>query len=324
MMAQPTSAPTTKRKRDVADGIAQGIAQHYDDLAEQSAADRLKSAIAVPRGINNLAKAIHIATHVKSGAIVLDACCGRGGDLQKHAIQNAKMVVGIDISAESVEKAKQRALSLRLPTTISTMFFQSDLGDAIAATALRATLNGKFDAVSCQFALHYFGASEVILDTFLETVSSSLKPGGVFFGTVVCDQTIRERFLRAERTTAPGQTIVIANSLYSAEWCAPLVAAEAGGGSACHLGQAYRFTLADAVDSCVEYVMPKSTLERKAKEHGLSLEEWCNLVPFVERSLKIPHNATIAAKMHAPLLSSMTADERAVVSLYTVFAFRKE
>ena len=50
-----------------------------------------------------------------------------------------------------------------------------------------------FDAVSCQFSLHYFFKNELTLRTLLENVSYALKVGGKFFGTCLDGQTVYQK-----------------------------------------------------------------------------------------------------------------------------------
>ena len=50
-----------------------------------------------------------------------------------------------------------------------------------------------FDAISCQFSLHYFFKNEITLRTFLENVSYALKEGGKFIGTCLDGQTVYQK-----------------------------------------------------------------------------------------------------------------------------------
>jgi len=51
---------------------------------------------------------------------------------------------------------------------------------------------GGFDIVSCQFSIHYYFENSNTLNTYLNNVSNSLKPGGKFIGTCLNGNTIFE------------------------------------------------------------------------------------------------------------------------------------
>lgn len=129
---------------------------------------------------------------------LLDIACGRGGDLQKWLNNkiNLKYILAFDSHKESIyssiikgdnfDGAISRFLNIKknykkLPFI---NFKNFDILDPNILYKLNYTdSNAKYDVISCQFALHYFCKSDTILDNVLFTISSKLKPGGLFIGT---------------------------------------------------------------------------------------------------------------------------------------------
>ena len=84
---------------------------------------------------------------------------------------------GIDISHTAIEAAAARIAQIGLACRINLEchdFTKHDWGRQACA----------FDAISCHFALQYAFASELSAQHVVSRVASSLKPGGVFVGTI--------------------------------------------------------------------------------------------------------------------------------------------
>lgn len=142
---------------------------------------------------------------------ILDLACGKGGDLPKWQKQDIGHYVGVDIAYGSICDAIQRyngnernRQGCQFPARwcagnfVSPNFF----------TELERVEPGiRFDAVSCQFAIHYSWTSELDAQNALRNAASRLKPGGLFVGTTT-DANVLLRKLQA----APGLTF--GNSLY--------------------------------------------------------------------------------------------------------------
>ena len=128
---------------------------------------------------------------------VLELACGRGGDMAKWTSEKCvTSYVGVDISAAELVEASDRAKSSR-DKNVHWHFHQSsgdnpsllqDLYNNIEATAPKSLADRArrvkyfcgVNAVSCQFALHYFCGSEDSLTCFLRNVSMALDRGGHF------------------------------------------------------------------------------------------------------------------------------------------------
>ena len=153
---------------------------------------------------------------------LLDISVGKGGDINRWQQAQLGLCVGIDINLDNLDNmedgAANRILNLSDQSNIanntllicadsSRSYFTGDAGlDDLQKTYLEIvfgnTLNPSlsnskllkfknlgnasiqgFDAVSCQFTLHYFFENRDKLETMLSNVSGSLKENGYFFGT---------------------------------------------------------------------------------------------------------------------------------------------
>ncbi len=92
-----------------------------------------------------------------------------------------------DIASVSIDQARKRYDELRLPK-FNAYFaaldcYVNSLNSAIPDSLLPPTGN-PFDVVSMQFCMHYAFESEQKARTMMENVSSWLRPGGTFVGTI--------------------------------------------------------------------------------------------------------------------------------------------
>lgn len=148
--------------------------RHYDSTRFHTQRDRAQGVLFKLKKFHNSIKRDLIMTYAHNAESVLDVCCGRGGDLQKWASARVRYVCGLDLSPVEIQEARRRYTTLA-PRFLKCEFHVADLSKPYLCTRL-------YDAVTCMFGLHYFFESESVLDTFLDTVCRSLKPGGVFFG----------------------------------------------------------------------------------------------------------------------------------------------
>lgn len=118
---------------------------------------------------------------------LLDLSSGKGGDILKWNHIGFDNVIGFDIDRVSVLEAKRRLDSLKTQKKlkdIQIQFFEADLGkDNVLDLLISKGIEQDFDAVSSQFAFHYFFKSESTLDVFLTNVSQNLREDGIFVGT---------------------------------------------------------------------------------------------------------------------------------------------
>ena len=160
---------------------------------------------------------------------LLDLACGKGGDISKWNEHKIGVVVGIDGSHDSIVNGDDgvyarmyeartyqsrpyvfAAYDLSLPLTLEAFQKYADQNAEMASVleALWSSPDKKnasvdigkgrnglahdgFDVVSCMFALHYFFKDPGTLQTFLDSVSNNLRPGGVFVGCCFDGPSVR-------------------------------------------------------------------------------------------------------------------------------------
>lgn len=115
--------------------------------------------------------------------------CGRGGDLFKFIDAEIKYVYGGDLSAVEISEARDRYARNKTNPKYKQIARRVDFKEYTLMKANFADpidpmldLDGTFDAVNCQFALHFFFMKGTSAETLMRRVSQRLKPGGYFFG----------------------------------------------------------------------------------------------------------------------------------------------
>jgi SAM-dependent methyltransferase len=142
---------------------------------------------------------------------VLDIGCGRGGDLPKLFYSRVTMAVGIDPDFENINSVVRGCINTykqmrRTRENVPPMYFlQASAIVPFTASAQRAALGNmtpdslagikrffegnekqppmKFDAINCQFALHYMFNNETGFSNFCDNINNTLRPGGWFLAT---------------------------------------------------------------------------------------------------------------------------------------------
>lgn len=178
---------------------------------------------------------------------LLDLACGRGGDMNSWIGNGYGVVVGVDLfednligqakTAAYARFAKARDLKRNADLNLRYAFVPMDAGKKIGKDAVEDISNPSlkkigqalwrtakakpdpklsaydglalqtFDAVSCQFALHYFFETEAKLDVFLDNVADNLRPGGLFIGTCTDGAATAAELDAAERDAVSGTAI---------------------------------------------------------------------------------------------------------------------
>jgi ribA/ribD-fused uncharacterized protein len=152
--------------------------------------------------------------NVHKGTSLLELAVGRAGDLRKWMSTKPSLVVGIDLAESNLSSPKQgacvRVLKERARSIVPpVLFIQADMtqpldeqnsdylkllrGELPPTTPYLENFAGvnQFDAISCQFAIHYACASEEAFHSFLKNLK-----GNVFFGTCLDGKSVYSLLLQ--------------------------------------------------------------------------------------------------------------------------------
>lgn len=132
-----------------------------------------------------------------NGTKLLDVAVGRGGDILKWSKARFKYVTGFDSDSKSIyekndfDGAIKRYTGVKSQMNMPKCYFWN-----LSATDpfILNKLNGKdrdciYDVVSCQFSFHYFVKE---IDIVLDMISKKLKPGGIFIGTAMNGERVKQ------------------------------------------------------------------------------------------------------------------------------------
>ncbi|CCH40561.1 mRNA cap guanine-N7 methyltransferase [Wickerhamomyces ciferrii] len=302
------------------ENLDQIVRQHYNQRAYVAKRSRRNlSPIIKLRNFNNVIKYILIGNYAQPGWRTLDLGCGKGGDINKWDQAKISEYIGIDISNASIVEAIKRYKN-------NEAGFQSTFitGDCFGQP-LPYILNDHphvqldVDIVSMQFCMHYAFETEMKARTLLENVSRSLRPGGIFIGTIPSSDFIKERISKMQ----PGEKS-FGNSIYSVTFDNE---PPRNGEFRPAFGQRYTYFLKDAIDNVPEYVVPFESLRSLADEFGLELTY---KKPFLDLyKEEIP---TWFKKLNPRLVEGMRrsdgsygveGDEKEAAAFYLAFAFQK-
>ncbi|KAJ1797256.1 mRNA cap guanine-N7 methyltransferase [Coemansia sp. RSA 2399] len=293
------------------------VAQHYNSRRQLGVRDRLHTKITGLRIFNNWTKSVLISRHAFRGCRVLDLGCGKGGDLRKWAHAQIGEFVGMDIASVSVEQAGERYNEMRRICKFPARFYAQDCyGEPLEKTMHPPDYQA--DLISAQFCLHYAFESETKARQMMSNVATHLAPGGTFICTIP-----NSNWLIKKARSAGSRSF--GNSVYSVEFAEdPGIAASDSGLS--RFGCAYSFTLDEAVDDCMEYLVHMPSFVRLAGEHGLELL-YCR--PFHDmyvESMADPVSNDLFWKMRVVDESrpEITQDEWEAIGIYMAVAFTKQ
>lgn len=251
-MPPPGSAAVVGVARSTALGVGAAYSALPTDQARGGRSGRELSRTRHLRAFQNWVKAVLISTYApRPTTRVLDLACGRLGDLAKWRLAGARDVCAVDIAAESLRDACARVAGDRGANAgLRLRLVRADLGatDLMGAGVLAP--NEKFDAISCQMAIHYFFQTERRALTFFRNIADRLNPGGVFLGTTTDSNVLvkRVRDGAAAASALAGSTDVsFGNSLFRVRFDAPAVGAQWSLGNAPY-GCRYNFWLAESVE----------------------------------------------------------------------------
>ncbi|KAI9510407.1 mRNA capping enzyme-domain-containing protein [Russula earlei] len=327
----PDNQPAAKKTRDA--GL---VMNHYNARPEIGIDQRRVSRIIGLRNFNNWIKsvlitrfahpALELSTVVDghggragTGGLrgkVLDLGCGKGGDLNKWSKARIKEYVALDVAAVSIDQARTRWESLSRGTRFDATFAVLDCySEPLARGIPRAKLAQPFDVVSMQFCMHYAFESEAKVRCMLENVSTYLRRGGIFVGTI---PNAEQLLLRLDQIPAIAPELSFGNSVYSIKFESreprPLY------------GHRYSFFLQDAVEDVPEYIVRWSHFIQIAAEFGLhplyrkefhevfeEFQEHHEFKPLLQRMNVVDANGE----------TEMDDDQWEAANIYVAFAMEK-
>ncbi|CCE81910.1 Piso0_002589 [Millerozyma farinosa CBS 7064] len=328
------------------------VRAHYNQRTQQSKyqGSRTKSPIYKMRNFNNVIKYILLGDWVKKSPIpekptvLLDLCCGKGGDLNKCEFVSIDQYIGVDISDQSIKEAfsrysrnkvhfiPQNGLKGRERDTRRYNFeacfatgdcFGTSIPDILEPN-FPGIIQGLFpvDCVSIQFALHYAFESEEKVNTLLNNVTKSLRPGGTFIGTIPSSDFMKDKIVKKEFLDEGGKKF--GNELYSVTFHDD---PPADGIFRPPFGHCYNYSLKDAIDDVPEYVVPFESFRAFCEEHGLTLRYKKNFIDIFNQ-----HIPKYFSKLNKNLIEGMKRSdgkygaegaEKEAVGFYIGFVFEK-
>jgi mRNA (guanine-N7-)-methyltransferase len=194
---------------------------------------------------------------------VLDAGCGRGGDLMKWAHQGPVRYTGVDISPESIGEAARRADQIPKGKKIQfevvglhCMSLDSFTKDAIEQGLI-------YDVISLQFVLNYVVDTTEALRQLTGGCLEMLAPGGSLLITAV-DSSVAARYMH-----------MVGDDYFSLR---PIGEVPPGGDEC--VGRAYDFYMRNCVDHCTEFMVPISSLTDVVTGMGMRVQYCTNFSKF--------------------------------------------
>lgn len=191
-----------------------------------------------------------------------------------------------DIADVSIEQARSRYAerNFRFPSK----FFVADCWSEYIIPKIAQVENSDrgvnpFDLVSVQFAFHYAFETEEKARMALRNISESLKPGGVFIGTMTNAHWIVKK-LRSIPADSP-TPLSFGNSIYTIRFDQK--------DDFPTFGHRYTFRLEDAIDDCPEYLVHWGTLVEIAKEYKLRPRERRGFHQFFDEMSKIDRHREV-------------------------------
>lgn len=269
----------------------EAIKRHYNQIANKSISERKLARNIKIRNVHNFIKSCFFKNYIAPMSTVLDLGIGKGGDLKKYQNVGIKELYGVDIANRSIIDAIERAREMNPE-------FKVVLKTRDCYTQ-ELDFKRKFDVVSAQFTFHYCFASEDNVDTALNNIVRHLVRGGYVLMTMPCKKEILRR----------RKACTLSNKFYKIEFKDP--------GSDQVYGNAYRFSLVDSVNECVEYLVDMDELTRKMCLRGLELVEDTPFEEFYNSNL-ILHKG-----LHSRMkIKALSKDEREVMTLHHAVVYR--
>jgi ubiquitin carboxyl-terminal hydrolase 36/42 len=160
----------------------------WADIINPLTQNELSRLLSPIRILSNDMKRLLIDEHCGDKTI-LDLGVGRGGDLGKYTKIKVNHLYGVEPNPENLAECRKRL------DNNPYMKPRTDLLNAMAQETVKIRdflKNQQVDVVTSFLSLSFFFFSEGDLNSFIDTVVSSLKEGGVFIGTTIVGSKTRE------------------------------------------------------------------------------------------------------------------------------------
>ncbi|RGB32408.1 guanine-N(7)-methyltransferase domain-containing protein [Rhizophagus diaphanus] len=294
---------------------SRSVADHYNSKVDVGVERRRESTIIFLRSFNNWIKSVLIGKYVTRDGYALDMGCGKGGDLLKWNKANIKSLVGLDIAEVSIEDARKRWSEMkgdRMWRRFDAEFHVLDCFTSNISSIIPSSI--KFDIASMQFCLHYSFETEEKARITLNNVTTNLRSGGIFIGTVPDANWIVKKL-----KSLPKDQLKFENSIYSIRFEQrdnfPL------------FGHKYWFYLKDAINDCPEYLVHFPTFQKLAQQYGLELIYKKRFHDLYNEFKEETHYRELLYSMRVIDKrgeDEMSDDEWEATGMYIGFAFRKK
>ena len=289
-----------------------------DDLYYQDSLETRDRAMKNVQGLHNQIKETLYRTFLQKGSSLLELAMGRGGDMHKWRSIGPSLIVGIDLSTSNLEAPRQGACVRYLKAKQTApmppaLFIAADMTQPLMEQDNRylRILGGKerpptpylekfagktdFDAVSCQFAIHYACESEESFRKFLVNLTTHCK--GVFFGTCMDGKAVYSLLLgKGNHMFKSGKNV----------WGEITKEYADGDGWSNDFGHSITVRLESFEKPQKEYLVPFDKITTILTEEGFELVQ---TEMFDDTSL---------AKM-----ANLEKDQKAFSSLHRLFAFKR-
>lgn len=260
---------------------------YEDDMYYRDDLNRSSREFADVYGFHNMVKEELYKSNLKSDDTLLEIASGRAGDLHKWKRAHVSKVVAVDYSLANIISPKQGAATRYLlekernphDYMPEVLFVQGDMtfyplleqedkympilnGSETAPTEYLAQFEGltKYDAISCQFALHYACQSEEIFRQFAKNIEKYGK--GIFFGTCSDGQSIYSLLLGKKTHLFNNNKQLVGE--YTKQYMDKDTWTE-------EFGMPVKVMLESFEKPAIEYLVPFGKVTEIMKEHGYEL-----------------------------------------------------
>ena len=258
--------------------------------------------------------------NVRPASTLLELAVGRAGDMRKWMSTKPRLVVGIDLAESNLTSPRQgacaRVLKERARNPVPpVLFIPADMtkpldtqdhrylkllrGDEPATTSYLETFAGvsQFDAVSCQFAIHYACASEETFQSFIKNIK-----GNVLFGTCMDGKAVYSLMLNK-----PGFIFRSGGKVY-AEFTKDY---SDGEGWKSEFGMKIRVLLESFENAVAEYLVPFEKVTEMMSAAGFQLvhSELFSELYYQQTDVRLQANQRDFSFLHRSFVFRRSGDE---------------